>query len=70
MRENNFFLMSFEKQICKKCGLVRFCYYHLNPKKENQWLCEPCYSWVIEQDTHKDEVRAIMIQCGIEDIEK
>ena len=64
--------MSFEKQICSKCGIFRFCYEHIVENYNglnHQWFCEPCYSWIIENCNHKDEVRQIMIECGIEDIE-
>ncbi len=64
--------MSFEKQICKKCGILRFCYDHIVENYlgfNHAWLCESCYAWVLENSNHKDEVRQIMIECGIEDLD-
>ena len=60
--------MSFEKQECCKCYRGCFCVLYYSNNK-GFWYCDECYSWVIEDANHKDEVRKIMIQCGIEDIE-
>jgi len=69
--------MSFEKQICEKCHLLRFCVdvisldlppnYTKKPKQK--WLCEFCYGSILEFANTKDTIRSIMIQCGLEDIE-
>lgn len=69
--------MSFEKQFCEKCGLLRYCvdtrsldlpkkYTH---KPKQKWLCSSCYGWVLENANTKDTIISIMVQCGIEDIE-
>jgi ribosomal protein S27E len=58
-------LMTFEKQICEQCGKLVVCYHH----QAVVWLCDTCYAWVIEHSIHKDKVREIMIQCGLEDLE-
>jgi len=65
--------MSFEKQRCEKCRLVRFCVdvrsisEDMNVK--HRWLCENCYGYTIEDARRKDTIRSIMIQCGIEDLD-
>jgi len=60
--------MSFEKQECFKCKKFVMCYLRID-KGIGFWFCDPCYSWVIEEAGTKDQVRAIMIECGIEDLE-
>ena len=62
--------MTFEKQQCEQCKKVSFCVLHYKPGMEGFWYCEKCYSWVIEDADHKDKVLEIMINCGIEDLEK
>jgi len=68
--------MSFEKQFCEKCRRLAYCVDTrsiglMPPKKPKQtWLCENCYAWTMENAHTKDTIRSIMIQCGIEDIEK
>jgi len=64
--------MSFEKQFCEKCGRLAYCVdtrsigHH---KIKQNWLCEYCFGWVNHNAQQKDEIRAIMVQCGIEDLE-
>jgi len=65
--------MTFEKQQCEKCKGVCFCILHYTTTRARghvgNWYCENCYSWLLEDANHKDQVRQIMINCGIEDLE-
>jgi len=65
--------MSFERQFCEKCGKINYCVdvTSLNtPRKIKQkWLCEFCFGFVYYDAHKKDQIRKIMIECGIEDIE-
>ena len=65
--------MTFEKQFCEKCNTLCFCVdtTSLNTihKVKQKWLCEFCLGFVPMSAKKKDEVRQIMIECGIEDIE-
>jgi len=69
--------MSFEKQLCEKCRLLRYCVdtssLNIDPKyshfPKQKWLCETCYGWILENAHTKDTIISILVQCGLEDIE-
>ena len=67
--------MTFERQKCKRCGRLCFCVdlRSLDIRKENKpypiWICEYDLGFVLLPAHNKDDVRKIMIECGIEDIE-
>jgi len=55
----------FEKTFCKICGKANFCIiWEMDP------YCNDCFNWIAKiHATTKDEVRQIMYNCGIEDLE-
>jgi len=64
--------MSFEKQICQKCDKLAYCVDTNSIGQDTirqKWLCEYCFGWVKDNAQKKDKIRAIMIECGIEDLE-
>ena len=56
----------FEKKFFDIFEDLTICYHH----QSQDWYFEPCYGLIIEDADHKDKVLEIMINCGIEDIEK
>jgi len=66
--------MSFEKQNCENCERIAFCVDTLSldllrtPKEK--WLCSLCFEWLVTKKQRGETVKQIMIQCGIEDLEK
>jgi len=60
--------MTFEKQQCEKCHRVCFCILHYQ-KNKGFWLCDNCYSWIIEDATIKDQMLETYKKFGMEDIE-
>jgi len=68
--------MTFERQKCRKCKRICFCVdiRSLDIRKQNDpyptWVCEYDLGWVLAPANSKDKIRQIMIDCGIEDIEK
>ena len=67
--------MTFERQKCKLCKRLCFCVdlRSLDNRKQNDpyatWICEYDLGFVLLPAHNKDDVRKIMIECGIEDIE-
>jgi len=57
--------MTFEKQFCCRCTNMDFCI--LVGKK---FYCSSCFEAVNSDPQQKKEIETIMIECGIEDIEK
>ena len=62
---------NFEKGICDKCKKIHFCIQTYDTKKkEFVFLCDDCFSWSVNYHADvKDEIRKLMIECGIEDLE-
>ena len=56
-------LMTFEKQICKKCKQLTICYL----MNIHDWYCDGCFGWVVCDANKKDVIAEIF--CGIEDLE-
>ena len=56
---------TFERQVCKVCGYMNFCILD-----GTEWLCDVHFSWKINDAARKDKILAMMINCGIEDIEQ
>ena len=67
--------MSFERQFCEKCNKLSFCVdtssleHTFTKQPKQKWLCDYCFSWLIGNAEKKDEIRQIMIECGIEDLD-
>ena len=62
--------MTFERQICTKCKKINYCV-QIEQNYKLVWLCDDCFSWSINyMASKKDEIRKIMITCGIEDLEQ
>jgi len=65
--------MSFEKQFCEKCNKLLYCVdtksLETYRQVKQKWLCENCLGYVMMSWRKKDEIRAIMIKCGIEDLD-
>lgn len=55
----------FQRVQCDKCNKIRFCV-----QTKLRWLCQTCHQWSVEYAGTKDRVNQIMIDCGIEDLEK
>jgi len=65
---------NFEIQKCSKCHKVEPCIEKITNSHRagivHSWYCKFCYGWTKTDAKIKDEVYQIMVQCGIEDIEK
>ena len=60
-----------EREFCEKCNEVHFCIQIYDEKERALiFLCDNCFSWAINYHaTTKDEIRKIMIDQGIEDLD-
>ena len=54
-----------EKQMCSTCKKIQFCVLI-----DLDWYCEYCYSWTKEYAEVKDKTRKIMIDFGLEDLDR
>jgi len=55
----------FENRLCRDCKEQNYCILI-----EKEWFCEKCLGWSIKYTAKiKDDVRKLLIQCGLEDIE-
>jgi len=56
---------TFEHEVCSKCKRKQYCIL-----LGKAFFCENCFAWTKEYAHVKDEIRKMMIECGIEhDIE-
>jgi len=68
--------MSFERHKCRICERVCFCVdvRSLDLRKKAfryaYWVCEYDLQYVLEPIKTEKQIEQIMIECGIEDIEK
>jgi len=61
---------NFMKEKCDKCHKVQFCIETYGKNGKPVYLCEMCFGWNTKFNAWvKDEVREILIKCGMEDIE-
>jgi len=68
--------MTFERQKCRNCQRVCFCVdlrsldirkWHF---KHPYWICEYDLPKVLDPIATEKQIKTIMVNCGIEDIEK
>jgi len=57
--------MTYEKQFCCRCTNVHYCI-----DIDGSWYCKLCFDSVIHDPETKANMNKIMIECGLEDIEK
>lgn len=64
---------TYERQFCGNCKKICYCVetssLNTDKKIKHAWLCEFCLGFIYLDAKKKDEMRAILIECGIEDIE-
>ena len=62
---------NFEKEECEMCHTIQFCLETITKHPtQSRWLCENCFGWSTNHHAKiKDEIRKMMIQQGIEDLD-
>jgi len=66
--------MSFENQMCDYCRKICYCVdvrsLDFKPKNNKNFACEFCLGFQVGSASLKDKITEIMINCGIENIER
>jgi len=61
---------NFLKDYCSRCHKIQYCVEIYDKKGNCQSLCETCLGWsTLIRAQMKDDLRDIMINCGLQDIE-